>query len=74
MRKRSEITERLTVGEPAHRLKQVRSAIHQLKTPAEVLQAIKTVLKQARAVGLAVVEATDESEALIITVARTKSE
>ena len=64
----------MTVGEPAHRLKQVRSAIHQLKTPAEVLQALGHILKRARAVGLAVVENTDESESLIIKVARAKSE
>lgn len=61
MRKRSEITERLTVGEPAHRLKQVKSAVRQLKTPAELRQALGAILKQAKALGFGVTVTNDDT-------------
>ena len=74
MRKRSEITERLTVGEPAHRLKQVRSAVRQLKTPAELLQALGAMLKHARTIGMSVAESNDEPGSLIIKITNPKGE
>lgn len=72
MRKRSEITDRLTVGQPAYRVKQVKSAVRQLKTPAEVLQALQAVLNQAKVIGMNVIEKTDELGVLIVTITNTK--